>query len=171
MPLRDIATGSKTELELLLGMLDATTEFWRQELRGLKAEELRFQARPGGHSIAMLILHIADAELWWIQAVALGNKLDKAEEKRLMTHEVKQDDGIWPVPPKRTKKWLLAQHDSIRERTKSMLQGLDPTAPIKRKGWRNEYTLRWILHHLVEHEAYHGGQMLLLRDLYQAQKR
>ena len=36
---------------------------------------------------------------------------------------------------------------------------------FERRGQESEYNLRWILHHLIDHEAQHKGQILMLKRL------
>ena len=52
--------------------------------------------------------------------------------------------------------WVLAEFkDSDLERIFS----------IERGGEAHERSLRWILHHLIDHEAQHKGQILMLKRL------
>ena len=163
--LHDLASGQNGETALLLAMLDSTSAFWRRELRGLMRDELRWRTKKGGHTIGMLLLHIAVAEHWWVHMVAMGRKEDKALVKLLKADQTDQYKGKWPEPPDRPKEWFFKQCAQVRASTHEDLKGLDAANLRGRIGSR-EFTLRWILHHLIEHEAYHGGQMVLLRDLY-----
>ena len=163
--LRDVGGPARAETRALLEMLDSTSAMGRAELRGVSDEELRWQATKGGHSIGMILLHIADVEYWWVQVVALGWPQDQALHDKLLSRETNQYAGAWPKPPVRRKAWFLKQCDEVRAVTKRELVGLDASKHKGRIGER-EYSLRWILHHLIEHEAYHLGQAVLLRELY-----
>ncbi len=168
--LYDVAPGQRDETTVLLAMLDSTSAFWKRELRGLKHEELRWTAREGAHSIGTVLLHIAIVEHWWIHVVAMGRPEDKGIAARCLNDETDQGRGVWPAPPNKPKAWFFKQCADVRAATYGELQGLDATKHRGRYGKR-EFTLRWILHHLIEHEAYHAGQMLLLRDLYRRPRR
>ncbi len=163
--LYDIAAGQRDETSVLLAMLDSTSAFWKRELRGLKDEELRWSAKKGGHSIGTVLLHIAIVEHWWIHGVAMGQPEDKALAARCLNEETDQSRGVWPTAPTKPKTWFFKQCTDVRAATYEELRGLDAIRHRGRIGKR-EFTLRWILHHLIEHEAYHAGQMLLLRDLF-----
>jgi uncharacterized damage-inducible protein DinB len=32
--------------------------------------------------------------------------------------------------------------------------------------WVHQMSLRWVLGHVIQHEAYHGGQIVMLHDLW-----
>lgn len=67
----------------------------------------------------------------------------------------------WPTPPRKPLAWYLEQQDTIRTRTREIIRTLnDPEMAIPCKG--QTFTLRWLLHHVLTHEAYHGGQAVLL---------
>jgi uncharacterized damage-inducible protein DinB len=73
----------------------------------------------------------------------------------------------WPAPPRQPLAWYLEQHDRIRARTHEILADFnDPAQEFQRKNDR--VTLRWLLHHVIGHEAYHAGQVLLLALQYLA---
>jgi uncharacterized damage-inducible protein DinB len=42
---------------------------------------------------------------------------------------------------------------------------LDRIITYERQGKISEYNLRYILHHLIDHEAQHKGQILMLKRL------
>ena len=166
----DIKPSSKSEVALLLAMMGSTTKMWRGELRGMADAELRWQAAKGGHSIGMIILHCAIAEYWWIQGVAKGKKIDMKFINGLGYKRMDIANGVYGTPLRKPKAWYLKQMTDIRKRTKTALRGLKPAhIGVGRGG--SKFTLRWILHHLIEHEAYHGGQMVLLRELYKKRKK
>jgi uncharacterized damage-inducible protein DinB len=60
--------------------------------------------------------------------------------------------------------------DAIREKTRERLASfsdddLDNLFGFVRRGEAFEVSLRWTLHHLIDHEAQHKGQILLLKRL------
>lgn len=69
------------------------------------------------------------------------------------------------MPPKKPLSWYLEQHRAIRERTHEIVRNLTTLEHVGVYGKR-EFTLRWLLHHIISHEAYHGGQAVLLASLY-----
>jgi uncharacterized damage-inducible protein DinB len=166
--------GLDSQTGLLLAMLDDGTKEWRSELGRVAQEAIVWQPYSDGHSIGGEVLHIADVEAYWIQEVAYRKPLSEAELKTLLSKETKQYSFCWPTPPKKPLSWYFAQHDRMRQRTRKIVRELaDPEylAHRKKRTKSYEFTLRWLLHHVITHEAYHGGQAVLLALQYKHQKR
>jgi uncharacterized damage-inducible protein DinB len=47
----------------------------------------------------------------------------------------------------------------------------DPASLYAIPGRKYDFSLRWLLQHVITHEAYHGGQAALLKLQFQAQRR
>lgn len=153
--------GMEPQVGLLMAMLDATTLEWREELGDVSEEAVVWQPFPNGHSIGALILHIADVEAFWLYQVAAGKTRSQEELEELLSEATQQYAVHWPEPPHKPLNWYYAQHDAIRERTRQTArEWSDPERLSQRKNY--EFTLRWLLHHVIIHEAYHGGQAVLL---------
>ncbi|MFQ5796359.1 MAG: DinB family protein [Candidatus Bipolaricaulia bacterium] len=164
--------GLDPQVGLLLAMLDDGTKEWREELGELEVpdEAVVWQPFPQGHSIGAVILHIAEAEAFWLQEVADGRSHLLEELEALLSEEIDQYAVHWPTPPKRPLTWFYEQHDRIREEIRHTIRRLADPEHLGRRGKR-EYTLRWMLHHVITHEAYHGGQAVLLALQYAHHKR
>ena len=160
--------GMETQTGLLLAMLDNDTQEWREHLGELSEDALCWQPIPDGHSIGVILLHIADVEAHWLHVVATGQIRSEEEVRRLLSNETRQDIAQWPAAPRRPLTWYYAQHDEIRERTLQTVRELNNPEHI---GFRREqgFTLRWLLHHVITHEAYHFGQAVLLSLQYAKQ--
>ena len=171
MPRVDIVPVADAEIQigLLLATLENVTHEWTRELGSLPDEFVTWQAFPGGHSIGALILHIADVEAHWLHRVASGVERSAEELKTLLSEETDQYAVQWPVPPPYPLGWYLEQHRAIRERTRQYI--LTQTDPVKTSLRREtEFTLRWLLGHVISHEAYHGGQAVLLALMQKARQ-
>lgn len=153
--------GTDQQIGLLLSMLDDGTREWRAEFGKVSEEAVIWQHFPNGHSIGTLILHIADAEAFWLYEVAGGYSRSQAEQERLLSDALDQYKIQWPKPPKRSLLWYFQQHDKIRARTRKTVLALNDPEHIGRYK-EKKFTLRWMLHHVITHEAYHGGQAVLL---------
>ena len=82
-----------------------------------------------------------------------------------MADAIDQDAVRWPTPPARPLARYFEQHDSVRARTRAIiseLNDLERMTEDPRHPGKYEFTLRWLLHHVITHEAYHGGQAVLL---------
>ncbi len=162
--------GLDPQVGLLLAMLDDGTKEWREELGDVPEEAVVWQPFPHGHNIGALILHIADAESFWFQEVAAGQHRASEELKTLLSEETDQYAINWPTPPKKPLSWYFEQHDRIRKESRRTIRQLASPEHIGRRGER-EFTLRWVLHHVITHEAYHGGQAVLLALQYANRER
>lgn len=169
MKKHDIKPASRSEVDLLIAMMDATTKSWKSDLHGISEAEFKWQALKGGHSIGMIVLHCVIAEYWWIQCVVLGKKIDMKYINGLGYERMDIANGVYGTPFKKPKAWYIKKTTDVRRMTKAALKGLKPSHTGVGRG--DSYTLRWVLHHLVEHEAYHSGQMTLLRELRMKQKK
>ncbi len=165
METHDLAAGS--ELELLISMLEATTLKWRRELGKVRDAFVGRPAYPGGHNIGALILHMTESEAWWVEHVSAGRKMSKEERVELMEEETRQYAGRWPAPPKKPLEHFYAIQDRVRARTIETVRALGDPAHAGKYGKEHEFTLRWVLHHVIQHEAYHGGQAVLAKALAQ----
>ena len=161
-PLTDL----EPTLGILLSTLDDVTSEWRGELGDVSEETIVWQAYPGGHSIGGLMLHIADVEAYWIEQVAAGRELPQEFLAEVLSAETQQYEMQWPTPPRKPLASFYALQDRVREQTRETLRALaDPNLVIRQERRDREFTLRYILNHVVSHEAYHGGQAALLSIL------
>lgn len=122
----------------------------------------------GAHSIGGLVLHIGEAEWFWIQMVVSGHTLNE-EDKQAPYWDVLEDvervtrNGY-------TAAFCLSEIEKIRNQTRDVLfaysdKDLERIITFERKGETTEYNLRWILHRLIDHEAQHKGQIFMLKRL------
>ena len=157
----------KNPAELFISMLQDGTREWREELGKVPRAAMTWRPYKDGYSIGALILHIVDVEAYWIEVFAAGKKLSEDEEKELMSNETDQYRGKWPIPHDWPLSKYFALQDRVRERSIKTIRKLKPDLVLKRSsgGQKYEVTLNWILHHVVTHEAYHGGQAVLLKAL------
>jgi uncharacterized damage-inducible protein DinB len=122
----------------------------------------------GAHSIGGLVLHIGEAEWFWMQMVVSGHKLTE-EDKQAPYWDVLDDvDGV--ARKGYTTEFCLKEIDLIRNQTRDVLfsyndKDLERIISFERNGEMTEYNLRYILHRLIDHEAQHKGQIFMLKRL------
>jgi len=152
---------------LLCAILQDATNEWRWELDPQLSEDaVVWQPYPGAHSIGAIILHIINAEVFWFERFALDLPRDAEEGKVTMAQEIDVDAWSWPEPPRQPISWYFELHDRIRARTlESVKKWPEPDFAKDRDG--QPRTMRWVLGHVIQHEAYHGGQAVLLNRLWQ----
>jgi uncharacterized damage-inducible protein DinB len=151
---------------LLAAILQDSTSEWRGEIQGDPGPGVTtWRPRPGGQSIGAIILHMIIAELFWFEIVALDREIDPADKELLKWDEIDVDEGAWPDVPSEPLSWYLELHDRYRARTLEALKEWPSSETLKELHGRKR-SMRWVLGHVVQHEAYHGGQIVMLYDLW-----
>lgn len=168
--LYDVApiAGFDPQVSLLLATLDDSTREWRKHLGEPSIEALTWQPWPGGYSVGALILHIIEVELFWLEGFLAELPEDTALTQLLMSEQIRQYDGHWPVPPAQPLSWYYDLHDRVRARAREAIRALDPGRVYSRGD--NSCTLNWVLAHVVEHDSYHGGQAVVLHEMWKRMK-
>jgi uncharacterized damage-inducible protein DinB len=123
---------------------------------------------PAAHSIAALVLHIGEAEWHWMQEVVSGNEITETIRNSAYWDAL-EDPASFSLKGY-TAEFCLNEIKKIREQTFETLRQVDDSQLDRvfiftRRGKTRELSLRWILHHLIDHEAQHKGQILLLKRL------
>ncbi|SRR6266496_836457 len=140
----------------------------REAVKGISDDAFGRPAFPGAHSIGALVLHIGEAEWWWMQCVVSGHKLTEEDRKAPFWDVLKDPDGF--AKKECTAEFCLQEIAEIRNQTCDLLSALNDNhlesiRTFERQGEKHEHSLRWILHHLTDHEAQHKGQILMLKRL------
>ncbi len=156
--------GFDPQIGLLLATLNDSTREWRENLEEPSPEAICWQPAADFHSIGAVILHMADCEAYWFEEFAAKQERTEEEMKLLLVRETDQDNVKWPAPPNQPIEWYFELHDRIRARSLLAIKSMTPEQIFP--GSRASYTLRWIVAHVVEHDAYHGGQAVLLHELW-----
>ena len=160
--------GPASQIGLALAAMEEVRAQLRVVVQALSDEEMARCAAPGAHSIGALVLHIGEAEWYWMNCVIKGHELTDEDRCKPYWDVLKDPDAF--AAKNYSSEFCLNAIDAIREETRSFLASLDDGALENvYQHTRGENTiapnLRWILHHLVDHEAQHKGQILLLKRL------
>ena len=151
----------------LSGMEEVHSQL-RAAVKDIDVEHLGKPAFLGAHSIGALVLHIGEAEWWWMQCNVAGHVLTAEDKKAAYWDVLENPEGF--ASNGYTAAFCLQEVDKIRNQTRDVLFGhsdkdLEKLISVDREGEKHDYTLRWILHHLIDHEAQHKGQILMLKRL------
>jgi uncharacterized damage-inducible protein DinB len=154
---------------LLSAILQDATADWRMELwYDFGPEVATWRVRPEGQSIGAIILHMICVELYWIEQFALDRTIDAEDKKILMWDEIDVDSGKWPTPPAQPIQWYFELQDRYRARVLESIKSL-PAADSLIQWGEEPVTPRWVFGHVIQHESYHGGQIVMLYDLWKSQ--
>ena len=162
------AQGVSTGIGFYLSGMDEVREQLREALAGMSDEQLARRAVDGTHPIGALALHCVTAEWLWMKRTT-GERELTDEDRRAAHMDVLEDpDGF--AARGYSAEYCLNALDAIREKTRERLASfsdddLDRLFSFERRGETFEVSLRWMLHHLIDHEAQHKGQILMLKRL------
>ncbi len=143
---------------------DGTRE-WRDELGTPPVEAIVWQPYENGPSIGGLLLHMTACDQGWIIRDVLGQEIVEMDAAIAYMQGTDVDAHRWPAPPREPLSWYLELLDRNREAMIGHLRTADPEATVD---WGDDYrfSARWIVAHLVEHDSYHGGQLVLLHEMW-----
>ncbi len=135
-------------------------------LDGVSQTELDRDPGHGIPTIGGTLCHIGLAEAWWIVEIWKRETIPSSW-RTLYECGVLKPGALKPpqgVPAATVFAWL----DEVRESTRLALmkqtdKDIDRQVIETKKG---KASLRWVLHHVAEHEAHHRGQIALLRRLF-----
>lgn len=121
-----------------------------ETIQAFEEGELYLVPFEGSRKVGDIALHIADAEDGWLR------------------HGVTQEIDAWPdhynldhYPDKRSIVEVLGE---VHARTRAYLSHLDESdlGSTVKTPWGDEFSLLWILWHVIEHEIHHRGELSLI---------
>lgn len=150
---------------LMLAMLQDGTREWREELEQIDVDTILWQPNPGAYSIGGLMLHMAECEVYWIEQFCLDKEPSPADEELFLSKEIDQYAGKWPQPPREPLSYYYGILDDVRVRTFRAVKDMPPPDVMKSRG-NDQFSMAWVLSHIIGHDSYHGGQIVMLNELY-----
>ena len=135
-----------------------------EAVEGLTPQALDWAPPEGCNSIGSLLYHIAAIETDWLFTDVLQATEFPAEINTLFPQDVRDAQGVLS----QVRGESLSEHLTRLGRVRSYLllsyQGLDPD-DFRRLREFEDYSVtpEWVLHHLMQHEAEHRGQIGELR--------
>jgi uncharacterized damage-inducible protein DinB len=161
----DPLEGYPTEIGRALWSLEDVRRATRRAVDGLEVEELDAASTEGENSIGSLLYHIAVIEADWLYMEVLEQESFPDEALALFPQDVRDDRGKLAV----VRDLPLDNHMRRLDRTRELLLGAFQSISVEdyrraRSFPRYDVTPEWVIHHLVQHEAEHGGQIRLLRQ-------
>jgi uncharacterized damage-inducible protein DinB len=159
--------GFSGELAFYLAGWEELRNLLRKTAADLMPEELAARAFPNAHQIGNLILHLGESEAGWIWQIIAQRDLTDDEKKFTHWYDTTERDF---AEKNYGAAECLERIDEISRRSRAILAGLsdadlDRFFGYEREGKRVEVTLRWVLIHLIDHEAVHRGQISMLKRI------
>jgi len=160
--------GFSSEIGFYLSGMEEVRDQLREAVEGMSDDHIRRPAISDAHAIGALVLHIGEAEWYWMQCVVSGHKV--TDEIRCAPYWDVLEDPKGFSNKSYSAECCLNEIKKIREQTRTTLSAfkdddLERIFSIERRRETHERSLRWVLHHLIDHEAQHKGQILMLNRL------
>jgi uncharacterized damage-inducible protein DinB len=155
--------------ELLIYMLEDIREVTIKGISGLTKEQLFQEPVPGEFPIGAYIMHLGEADLGWLSSLK-GEEQPEELKKRCYYNswfDVDKADYNPPTEPIEPEEYINA----ITEPRKILINYIrnmsdeDLQVTVKRKRRADvevELSKKWMIYHLIEHEAHTRGQMFML---------
>ncbi len=162
------AAGVAPGIGFYLSGMEEVRQQLREAVAAMSDQQIGHPVFSGAHSIGALVLHIGEAEWWWMQCIVSGHKLTPEDRRAPYWDVLKNPEQF--ASKGYSAEFCLDEIAKIRSQTHELLASfndddLEKIFILERHGDRHEHSLRWILHHLIDHEAQHKGQVLLLKRL------
>jgi len=122
-----------------------------EAVKNMTPEQLAWKASNYPNSIGKLLVHIAETEYWWVTVVALKKEETFDENKFENLKELSEILGS-----------LEYYHDEFSRFLEN--EDIDNWDRIfyEIKGRDEKVSQRWLVWHVVEHQARHRGQIFML---------
>jgi uncharacterized damage-inducible protein DinB len=163
-------SGYEPQVGRLLWMLEDGRQRTKAGLVGLTDADLGWSPGPDQNSIGALLYHIAAIEADWLYTEVLEQEFP-AEIAALFPRDVRDEEGRLAG----TDELGLAAHvkrlDTVRGRLIAAFRGIT-RLELRRERELPDYTVtpEWVIHHLMQHEAEHRGEIGMVRALLATQR-
>ena len=146
-----------------LAMLEACRRDTKVSINGMNTELLYWRVADKDSSIGDLLYHIALVEADWLFTDVLQKPIPKYIADDL-SHEDRDNMGHLIHIGGETAVALLSRLDAVRSELKTAYSTMDYN-DLRRLRHLPKYDVspEWVLHHLLQHEAEHRGQINLLK--------
>jgi len=152
-------SNTRPEREMLEEFLDWHRATVHRKVTGLSETDARKRLVGSVTTPAGIVKHLAEVERWWFQMVLAGR------DDVPMLSTVDDPDADFRVADSDTVAGLLAAYESecaVARRLVAEVPDLDFVAPRTVRG--KQYSLHWILLHMIEETARHNGHLDILRE-------
>lgn len=164
-----VAPSVEPEVGRLLWMLEDGRRLTKEILTDLPDHALGWEPAPGENSIGTLLYHIAAVEADWLYVEVLQQPSFSPEIVALFPRDMRDEHARLSVAEEATLGPHLARLDAVRRALLDAFREMS-LADFRRERNLPDYdvTPEWVLHHLIQHEAEHRGEIGLIRVLHAA---
>lgn len=158
--------GYEPEIGRVLWMLEQGRERTKDCVAGLPDDAIDWAPEPTVNSIGALLYHIAAIELDWLYVEVLEDRPFPPEMMALFPEDVRDERGQLAAARGYSLQEHLDRLDAVRDLLLAAFREM-PLTDFRRLRICPAYdvTPEWVLHHLIQHEAFHRGEISLMRGL------
>lgn len=136
----------------------------KEVLAGLTTEQLEYQQLPFANSISTLLAHIVAIEMDWLYAEILEQEIPQ-EVLALLPSDVRDEEGKLMTVKGVNLEQHLERLDKTREFCVTHLKDMTLEDFLRARSLEHyDVTPEWVCNHLLQHEAAHRGQIILLKE-------
>lgn len=147
----------------LLWMMEDSRSMLLETVEGLDLATLDWESAVGGNSVGSLLYHIAGVEMDWLYAEVLEQE-PPTEIIALFPSDMREDDGH--LARWRGEDLSMLQHrlSEVRQKLLATYASMTPE-DFRRARSLDDYdvTPEWVLHHLLQDEAVHRGEIGMIK--------
>jgi len=158
--------GYEPDIATWLWALQDTRQRSLESFEGLDDQTVNWVPSGGTNSIGSLLYHIAAVEMSWLHEDVLGADDFPTEIDVMMIYDVREDDENLTTVINESLTSHLDRLAKCRQYLLSAFKGMSVDEfrrPRKMKNY--EVTPEWVIHHLMQHEAEHRGQIGEIRGM------
>lgn len=159
---------SNPQVTILKWMLEDLRKVTIEGVKHLTKEQLFSPPMEGEYPIGAYLMHLCECDLGWLETISGTKQTDEIKKRSYYNawFDVPKEDFN---PPKElievneyfevldiTRKLFLEYVSTIKD------SELEDVIEIKRGDKERKYSKKWIIYHIIEHEAHTRGQMFML---------
>lgn len=163
-----IDTNIQPKAALLKWMLEDVRKVTIAGVEHLNKEQLFTPPIEGEYPIGSYLMHLCEADLGWLQTIS-GTTAPEEIKKRAYYnawYDVAKDDFNPPKQPPKAKEYfdvMASTRKMFLDYVSSLKDSeLEDVIIRKFKDTEKRYTKKWIIYHILEHEAHTRGQIFML---------
>lgn len=149
-------------------MFDDIRRVTLKGIKGLTKEQLFQEPVEGEYPLGSMLMHFGECDLYWLSVIS-GEQQPEDLKKRVYAdcwYDCKTEDSNPPAAAPEAEEYLAAIAET-RDRVRNYILSLDDEnledkVLMKWKRGEEQLSKKWIIYHLIEHEAHHRGQMFML---------
>ena len=162
----EVLPGYDREVGRWLWALEDARRRTKEALAGIAPDVVDWAPPDGGNSIGTILYHLALIEADWLYVEVLGHESYPDAVVASLPHEDRDERGRLTRLQGVGLDAYVGRLDAIRDRLLAAFREMS-LAEFRRLRHLPDYdvTPEWVVHHLMQHEAEHRGQIGMLREL------